>query len=47
MAYGMPAGSSTFFSKRRMPPMGLPMRPGELNTYGPAGGGSFGVATRM
>ena len=25
-----------------MPPMGLPIRPGELNTYGPAGGG-FGA----
>ena len=47
MAYGVPAGSSTFFRKRRMPPMGLPMRPGELNTYGSAGGGSFGVASRM
>ena len=47
MAYGKPAGSSTFFRKRRMPPMGLPMCPGELNTYGPAGGGSFGVASRM
>ena len=43
MAYGMPAESSTFFRKRRMPPMGLPMRPGELSTYGPAGGGSFGA----
>jgi hypothetical protein len=27
MAYGMLARSSTFFKKRRMPPMGLPMRP--------------------
>jgi hypothetical protein len=47
MAYFVPAGSSTFFRNRRVPPMGLPNRAGELNRYRSAGGGSFGFASRM
>ena len=31
-AYRVPAGSCSRFRKRRMPPRGRPMRPGELNT---------------
>jgi len=37
-AYLVPAGSPTFFRNRRMLPMGLPIRPGELNRYRSAGG---------
>ena len=47
MAYLVPAGSSTFLRNRRMPPIGLPNRAGELNRYRSAGGGCFGLASRM
>ena len=46
-AYLVPAGSCTFFRKRRMLRMGRPMRPGELNTYRSAGASALGVASRM
>ena len=46
-AYLVPAGSSTFFRNRRMLPIGLPKRAGELNRYRSAGGSSFGFASRM
>jgi hypothetical protein len=47
MAYLVPAGSFTFFRKRRMLPIGLPKRPGELNRYRSAGDSSFGFTSRM
>jgi hypothetical protein len=46
MAYFVPAGSSSFFRNRRMPPMGLPKRAGELNRYRSAGDSWFGFASR-
>src|SRR5437870_13887046 len=48
----MPGPSSTrsttpLLSAPRMPPMGLPIRPGELNRYRSAGGSSFGLTAMM
>ena len=47
MAYDVPAGRLTFFRKRRMRPIGLPMRPGELNRYRSARDSSAGLTSRM
>src|SRR5215211_478584 len=47
MAYLVPAGRRSFLRNRRMPPMGLPMRPGELNRYRSAVGSRSGRAARM
>jgi len=47
MAYLVPAGSTTFFRNWRIPRMGLPKRPGELNRYKSAAGKSSGLASRM
>ena len=46
-AYLVPSGRLTSFRNRRMPRIGLPMRPGELKTYRSAGGGRFASTSRM
>jgi Beta-lactamase len=46
-AYFVPGGRLTLLRKRRIAPIGLPMRPGELKRYRSAGSSSFGLASRM
>ena len=46
IAYSVPAGSLTFFRNRRMLPIGLPIRPGELNRYRSAGDSSLAFPVR-
>ena len=46
-AYRVPARSWRSSRNRRMPRMGLPNRPGELNRYRSAGGNAFGSTSWM